>query len=41
MLRVGRAIAEEEGPGALDEFLLFALSPEHFDLRHELGLGNV
>jgi CheY-like chemotaxis protein len=41
MLRIGRAIAEEEGPSALDEFLLFALSPEHFDLRYELGLGNV
>jgi hypothetical protein len=41
MLRVGRAIAEEEGPDALDELLLFALSPEHLELRQDLGIGNV
>ena len=38
LLRVGRAVAEEEGPAALDDLLEFALSLEHLDLRNELGL---
>ena len=38
LLRVGRAVAEEEGPSALDDLLTFALSLEHMDLRQELGL---
>jgi CheY-like chemotaxis protein/tetratricopeptide (TPR) repeat protein len=37
LLRVGRAVAEEEGPGALDDLLAFALSLDHIDLRQELG----
>jgi hypothetical protein len=37
LLRVGRAVAEEEGPSALDDLLTFALSLEHMDLRQELG----
>jgi CheY-like chemotaxis protein/tetratricopeptide (TPR) repeat protein len=37
LLRVGRAVAEEEGPVALDDLLAFALSLEHIDLRQELG----
>ena len=38
LLRIGRAVAEEEGPGALDDLLAFALSIEHLDLRQELGV---
>ena len=38
LLRVGRAVAEEDGPPALDDLLGFALSLEHLDLRQELGL---
>jgi hypothetical protein len=38
LLRVGRAIVEEDGPAALDDLLLFALSLDYIDLRKELGL---
>lgn len=41
LLRVGRAVFEEEGPAALDDLLAFALSLEHLDLREELGSGAV
>jgi CheY-like chemotaxis protein len=37
LVRIGRAVAEEEGQAALDDLLAFALSLEHFDLRQELG----
>lgn len=37
LVRIGRAVAEEEGQAALDDLLTFALSLEHFDLRQELG----
>lgn len=37
LLRVGRAVAEEGGPEALEELLSFALSLDHLDLREELG----
>ena len=37
LLRVGRAVAEEDGPAALEDLLAFALSLEHLDLRQELG----
>jgi hypothetical protein len=36
LLRVGRAVAEEEGPGALDDLLAFALTLDHLDLRRDL-----
>ena len=39
LLRVGRAVAEEEGPAALDDLLTFALSLEHLDLRRDMGLA--
>jgi len=39
LLRVGRAIVEEDGPAALDDLLLFALSLDYIDLRKELGLA--
>jgi CheY-like chemotaxis protein len=39
LLRVGRAVAEEEGPSALDDILAFALSLDYLDLRHALGLA--
>ena len=38
LLRVGRAVVEEEGPAALDDLLAFALSLEYLDLRQDLGL---
>jgi CheY-like chemotaxis protein len=38
LLRIGRAIIEEDGPAALDDLLLFALSLDYIDLRKELGL---
>lgn len=41
LLRVGRAVAEEQGPEALDELLDFALSLDHIDLRQELGIAPV
>jgi cell division protein ZapA (FtsZ GTPase activity inhibitor) len=37
LLRVGRAVAEEEGPAALDDLLTFALSLDHLDLRQSMG----
>jgi hypothetical protein len=37
LVRIGRAVADEEGQSALDDLLAFALSLEHFDLRQELG----
>ncbi len=39
LLRVGRAVVEEDGPAALDDVLSFALSLDYIDLRKELGLG--
>ncbi|MDZ4695003.1 MAG: response regulator [Deltaproteobacteria bacterium] len=41
LLRVGRAIGEEEGGEAVEDLLEFALSVEHFDLREELGISSV
>jgi hypothetical protein len=38
VLRVGRAVVEEDGPAALDDLLTFALSLEYLDLRQDLGL---
>jgi hypothetical protein len=38
VLRVGRAVVEEEGPAALDDLLTFALSLDYLDLRQDLGL---
>ena len=40
LMRVGRAVAEEEGPAALDDLLAFALSLEHLDLRRDMGLAH-
>ena len=37
LLRVGRAVAEEDGPTALDDLIAFALSLDYLDLRRELG----
>ncbi len=37
LLRVGRAVAEEDGPAALDDLIAFALSLEYLDLRCDLG----
>jgi len=37
LLRAGRAVAEEDGPKALDDLLAFALSLDYLDLRRELG----
>jgi hypothetical protein len=37
LLRVGRAVAEEEGPAALEDLIAFALSVDYLDLRRELG----
>lgn len=37
LLRVGRAVAEEEGPAALDDLIGFALSLDYLDLRRDLG----
>jgi CheY-like chemotaxis protein len=36
VLRVGRAVVEEDGPAALDDLLAFALSLDYLDLRHSL-----
>jgi hypothetical protein len=36
LLRVGRAVADEEDQAALDDLLAFALSLDYFDLRQEL-----
>jgi hypothetical protein len=40
LLRVGRAVDSDEGAAALDDLLSFALSPEHLDLRAELGIAT-
>jgi CheY-like chemotaxis protein/cytochrome c-type biogenesis protein CcmH/NrfG len=37
LLRVGRAVAEEDGPAALDDLIAFALSLDYLDLRCDLG----
>jgi len=37
LLRVGRAVAEEDGPSALDDLIAYALSLEYLDLRRDLG----
>jgi CheY-like chemotaxis protein len=39
LLRVGRAVVEEDGPAALDDLLVFALSLDYLDLRRDLGLA--
>jgi CheY-like chemotaxis protein/tetratricopeptide (TPR) repeat protein len=39
LVRVGQAVGEEGGAPALDDLVGFALSPEHLDLREELGLA--
>ena len=36
LLRVGRAVADEEGEAALDDLLAFALSLDHLDLCEEI-----
>ena len=41
VLRVGKIVSEEEGPEALEDFLEFALSIEHLELREELGISPV
>jgi hypothetical protein len=38
LVRVGNAVAAEDGTPALEDLLAFAVSPEHLDLRDELGL---
>jgi CheY-like chemotaxis protein len=40
LLRVGRAVAEEDGPTALDDLLTFALSLDYLDLRRDMGFGR-
>jgi hypothetical protein len=40
LLRVGRAVDADEGAAALDDLVAFALSPEHLELRDELGVGS-
>jgi hypothetical protein len=40
LLRVGRAVDLDEGAAALDDLIAFALSPEHLELRAELGLAG-
>ncbi len=37
LLRVGRAVAEEDGPAALDDLIAYALSLDYLDFRRELG----
>jgi CheY-like chemotaxis protein/tetratricopeptide (TPR) repeat protein len=37
LVRVGRAVAEEDGPAALDDLIAFALSLDYLDLRRDLG----
>jgi CheY-like chemotaxis protein len=39
VLRIGRAVVEEDGPASLDDLLTFALSLDYLDLRQELGLA--
>jgi len=38
VLRVGRAVVDEDGLAALDDLLTFALSLDYLDLRQDLGL---
>ncbi|HXU79880.1 MAG TPA: hypothetical protein VN914_00675, partial [Polyangia bacterium] len=40
LLRVGRIVDADEGAAALDDLIAFALSPEHFELRDELGVSS-
>jgi len=40
LLRVGSAVAEEEGQAALDDLLAFALSFDHLDIKEEIRGGN-
>jgi CheY-like chemotaxis protein len=40
LLRVGRAVDADEGAAALDDLIAFALSPEHLELRDELGIRS-
>ena len=40
LLRVGRALAEEEGRAALDDLLAFALSLDHLDISEELRAAS-
>jgi Predicted N-acetylglucosaminyl transferase len=40
LLRIGRAVAEEEGPAALDDLLAFALSFEYLDISEETRAGS-
>ncbi|HEX7507558.1 MAG TPA: hypothetical protein VF550_12345, partial [Polyangia bacterium] len=39
VLRVGRAVVEEDGLAALDDLLTFALSLDYLDLRRDIGLA--
>ncbi len=39
LLRVGRAVVEEDGPAALEDLLIFAVSLDYFDLRRDLGFA--
>jgi hypothetical protein len=41
LLRAGAAVSEDDGPEALDDLVAFAVSPEHLDLRDELGLSPI
>ncbi|HJX65940.1 MAG TPA: hypothetical protein VJ860_18530, partial [Polyangia bacterium] len=40
LLRVGQAVADEEGQAALDDLLAFALSFEQLDISEELPAGS-
>jgi hypothetical protein len=40
LLRVGRAVADEEGQLALDDLLAFALSFEQLDLSEKIRAGS-
>jgi CheY-like chemotaxis protein len=40
LLRVGRAVADDEGQAALDDLLAFALSFEHLDLSEQLRASS-
>jgi hypothetical protein len=37
VLRIGRAVVEEDGPAALDDLLAFALSLDYLDLCQDIG----
>ena len=41
LLRIGRAVVEEDGPAALDDLLAFALALDYLDLRQDLGLTAI